>query len=76
MLILSRKKDDRIMIGDNIVITVVDFEGERVKIGIEAPKDIRVFRMELIDKTKEDNTHAAKTNVTGFDELLKNVSDK
>ncbi|MCH5185070.1 MAG: carbon storage regulator CsrA, partial [Oscillospiraceae bacterium] len=48
MLILSRKKDDRIMIGDDIMITVVECEGDRVKIGIDAPKNVRVFRKELI----------------------------
>lgn len=47
MLVLSRKPMERIHIGDNIVVTVVQIEGNRVRIGIEAPKEIHVLRSEL-----------------------------
>lgn len=73
MLILSRKKEDKIMIGDDIVITIVECEGDRVKIGIDAPKNVRVFRKELLDSTKESNKEAAMFDAKGFDELLKNI---
>lgn len=75
MLILSRKKDDRIMIGDDIVITIVDCEENRVKIGIDAPKNVRVFRKELLD-TQEDNRAAALSAAEGFDELMKTINKK
>jgi len=44
MLVLSRQRDQSIMIGDNVVITVVDVRGDKVKLGIEAPKEIPVHR--------------------------------
>jgi len=49
MLVLSRKTDESIHVGDGIRITVVQVQGNRVKIGIEAPKSVRVFRSELVD---------------------------
>lgn len=47
MLVLSRKKDEDVMIGDNIVIRVVEIRGDKVRLGIEAPQDIPVHRGEV-----------------------------
>jgi carbon storage regulator len=47
MLVLSRKRDEQIVIGDKIVITVVDIRGDKVRLGIEAPHDIPVHRHEV-----------------------------
>jgi len=47
MLVLSRKRDERIMIGDNIVITVVRVDGDKVRLGIDAPTEIPIRREEL-----------------------------
>lgn len=47
MLVLSRKKNERIVINDNIVITVVEVRGDKVRLGIEAPKDVPVHREEV-----------------------------
>lgn len=47
MLVLSRKKNERIVIDDNIVITVVEVKGDKVRLGIEAPKEIPVHRSEV-----------------------------
>lgn len=49
MLILSRKTDQQIKIGENITITIIDIKGEQVKIGVEAPKDVKVFRQEVFN---------------------------
>jgi len=49
MLVLSRKRDERIVIGDNIVITVVDVRGDKVRLGIEAPAEVPVHRQEVLD---------------------------
>ena len=49
MLILSRKIDEKIQIGDDITITIIDIHGEQVKIGVEAPKSIKVFRQEVFE---------------------------
>jgi carbon storage regulator len=54
MLVLSRKHDERIMIGENIVITVVDIRGDKVRLGIEAPKDVPVHRQEVYNAIKEN----------------------
>lgn len=50
MLVLSRYKNEKIVIGDEIVITVVDIRGDKVRIGIEAPRDIDVHRLEVYEQ--------------------------
>ncbi len=52
MLVLSRKKDESIIIRDNIVVTVVEIRGDKVRLGIEAPKDVPVHRREVYDAIK------------------------
>ena len=52
MLVLSRKNQERIIIDDNIVITVVEIREGKVRLGIEAPKEVRIMRTELIDAPK------------------------
>ena len=69
MLILSRKKNEQIVISDDITITVLDVEGEKVKIGIDAPKDIKVFRKELIEEVKNTNTESTSSDVSSLKEL-------
>ena len=60
MLVLSRHRDESIMIGDDIVITVVDVRGDKVRLGIDAPTDIPVHRQEVYDaiqrERKQDNS--------------------
>lgn len=58
MLVLTRKKGESILIGDNVEITVAEVEEGRVKLGITAPKDVKVLRKEVIDETKEFNKSA------------------
>jgi len=54
MLVLSRKKDETIMIGDNIEITIVDVRGDKVRVGINAPKEIPVHRKEVYEAIKKE----------------------
>jgi carbon storage regulator len=63
MLILSRKKDESIIINGNIEVKILDIEEGKVRIGIEAPKDIDIFREELYKSIQEENIEAAKTNI-------------
>lgn len=54
MLVLSRQRDQSIMIGDEIEITVVDIRGDKVRLGINAPKDVMVHRKEVYEAIKRD----------------------
>lgn len=54
MLVLTRRENERLLIGDNIWITVVRVTPEQVRLGIEAPPDVKVVREELIARTPED----------------------
>ena len=53
MLVLSRHRDESIMIGDDIVVTIVDIRGDKVRLGIEAPTDIPVHRQEVFVRIRE-----------------------
>lgn len=59
MLVLSRKRDERIAISNNIVITVVEVRGDKVRLGIEAPRDVTVHRMEVYEAIQRENRRAA-----------------
>jgi carbon storage regulator len=60
MLVLSRTRDESIIIGDNVVVTVVDVRGDKVKLGIEAPQDVSVHRREVYEAIRRENQQAAK----------------
>ena len=60
MLVLSRHRDERIMIGDDIVITIVDIRGDKVRLGIDAPSDIPVHRQEVYDAIQRENRKATQ----------------
>jgi carbon storage regulator len=61
MLILSRKLDEKIMIGDDITITIIEIRGDQVRIGVEAPQNVKVFRREVFDAIKAENKAAAES---------------
>jgi carbon storage regulator len=69
MLILSRKKDDCVMIGDQIELWVVDIRGDTVRLGIKAPKDVKVYRHEVFVEIQKANRAAAIKNVPELPEL-------
>ena len=62
MLVLSRQRDQTIMIGDDIEITVVDIRGDKVRLGINAPSEIPVHRKEVYEAIKRENRAAAGVN--------------
>jgi carbon storage regulator len=61
MLILTRKPDEKIIIGDNIVVSVIEIRGDQVRLGVEAPKTVKVFRQEVYDAIRAENKAAAES---------------
>ncbi len=60
MLVLSRKTNQRILIGDDIVITIISSKKDNVRVGIEAPRDVKVFREELCRNGLKETPHDRK----------------
>ena len=60
MLVLSRHRDESIMIGDEIVVTIVDIRGDKVRLGIDAPQQIPVHRQEVYEAIKRENEKASQ----------------
>lgn len=56
MLVLSRKKDEKIVIGDSITLMVIEIRGDKVRLGIEAPRDVTVHREEVYEAIKRENS--------------------
>jgi carbon storage regulator len=61
MLILSRKVNEKIMIGDDISISIIEVRGDQVRVGVDAPKNVKVFRQEVFDAIKAENKAAAES---------------
>ncbi|WP_339295027.1 carbon storage regulator CsrA [Paenibacillus sp. FSL W7-1279] len=62
MLILSRNKGQKIMINDNIVLSVIEVNGDQVRIGIEAPGNVTIYREEIYEAIKQQNQNAVDFN--------------
>ena len=77
MLILSRKINEKICIGGNITLTIIDVKGDQVKVGVEAPKEVKVFRQEVYDAIQKENKAAAALqnvapeNLSALNKLIK-----
>lgn len=71
MLVLARKRDQSIVIGDNIEVIIVDVHGDQVKLGITAPRHIPVHRKEIYEEIQRENLRAAQTKVEGLEKLDK-----
>ncbi|MDR1986645.1 MAG: carbon storage regulator CsrA [Treponema sp.] len=61
MLILSRKVNEKIMIGEDISIAIIEIQGDHIRIGVDAPKAVKVFRQEVFDSIKSENKAAAES---------------
>lgn len=72
MLVLTRKADERVLIGDDIVITVLEVRGDSsVRLGIEAPRDRRIRRQEIVTGIADANREAAADGTAAESELLR-----
>jgi carbon storage regulator len=72
MLVLSRRVDQSIIIGENIEIIIIESKDGNVRIGIEAPKDVKIYRKEILREIKDENKEALQININ----LIKSVIKK
>ena len=69
MLVLSRQRDESIIIGDNIVVTIVDIRGDKVRLGIDAPTEIPVHRREVFEAIQRENLQSSRMQPKDVGEL-------
>ncbi len=72
MLVLTRKRNQSIMVNDNIELTIIDIQGDQVRVGIKAPKDVKVFRKEVYVEMTQENKEASNVTMDALS-LLKNA---
>jgi carbon storage regulator len=70
MLVLTRKKGERVMIGDDIVVTIIDIRGDGIRIGFDAPRGVTIQRAEVLSAVSAANTEAASIGVAEGDRLV------
>lgn len=75
MLVLSRQRDETIMIGDDIEITVVDIRGDKVRVGISAPSRVAVHRKEVYEAIRAENERSARLTHGAAEELGRSVGE-
>jgi carbon storage regulator len=75
MLVISRKTDETFIINDNITIHILEINGDKVKIGIEAPKDVKIMRSEILE-TEKINIEAQSNSVVIAQEEIKKIIKK
>jgi carbon storage regulator len=61
MLILSRKINEKIMIGEDVSVSIIEIRGDQVRIGVDAPKTVKVFRREVFDAIRAENKAASES---------------
>ena len=77
MLVISRRVDEKVKIGEDIEIVVIGFDKNQVKLGIKAPKHITILRNELIEQIKKENKKATKeVNINLLRDITKNLKVK
>ena len=73
MLVLSRRVGERLVIGDGIVVTVIEVRGDGVRLGVDAPRSVRVHRAEVLEAVEAANVDAARADDAAVDELRRLV---
>ncbi len=76
MLVLTRKPGEGIVIGDDIVIKIIEMRGGSIRIGIEAPLDKKIYRQEVYDRISGQNREALQWNLTDLDALSDNLAQR
>ena len=70
MLVLTRRIDESLVIRDDIIVTVLSVEGDKVKLGIQAPPEVRILRQELCEAVRQQNLAAARLSADGSVQVL------
>ena len=76
MLVLTRKVGEKIQIGDDITILIMEVKGKQVRLGIEAPTDVKVHREEIYQKIQEENIKASNVELSEFNKLTELIDKK
>jgi carbon storage regulator len=76
MLVLTRKSDESIKLGDDITIKIVEIKGNSVRLGIEAPDGLRIYRKELYEKIREENFRSSNLFMEEFAKINKVLRSK
>jgi len=76
LLVLTRKLGEKIQIGEDISIVIMELKGKQVKLGIEAPSNIKVHREEIYQKIQDENIRASNTEITDLSDLEKLIDKK
>ena len=71
MLVLTRKKGQSVIINDNIEITILEVQGDQVRLGIDAPRDVSIHRKEVFLEIKEENKKAANIGNVLLNDILR-----
>lgn len=74
MLVLTRKAEEGIIIGDDVKITIIEIKGGSIRIGIDAPRHMKVHRQEVYDKIKEENQEATQWEMVDLSALSNMIS--
>jgi carbon storage regulator len=73
MLVLTRKRNQSIIVNDNIELTIIDIQGDQVRVGINAPKDVKVFRKEVYVEMTQENKEASNVTMDALSLLKKAI---
>ena len=73
MLVLSRKLGEAITIGDQITVTVIEVRDGKVRLGVDAPRDMRVYRQEIYLKVQQENVQAAEWNLADLENVVQAI---
>ncbi len=73
MLVLTRKAGDGIVIGDDITIKIIEIKGGGIRIGIDAPKDCKIYRQEIYDRISQENREALQWDLDDLDSVATQI---